>query len=351
MWQALKRIFCCSSAPTSDELYEKAQAFFNEYQNTKSLHDLKKAIDNYREALVARRKENNPDEGHILVNYATALWNRYERAPGSARELEEIIRLYEGADEEWSREREKPEGYPDLLLDLGNAYYTKSLVVIEDAAVSLDKAIEFLERLDLDSNARLPPETRVKGMVMLGTALNRRCTLHKMTDRLDEAIDLLKRSSDSLARKEWTDGMPDNIRFLCLNNLATAYNVRYRYNKPQDPRDLDNAIEYSRRALAALPSGHGERGTTSFNLATQLYKRYELVQKRGAEQLLASGLDAREGVQDLNDAFEMGLEAQRLLRGTGHSASVERLLEVIKVHREALSRTGSRATTPNLNEA
>ncbi|KDR80364.1 hypothetical protein GALMADRAFT_1193634 [Galerina marginata CBS 339.88] len=348
---------CLWPDDSPDEQYEKAEAAYQEYLSTKNRKYLNTALQDYKSAHSARIKDEHSELANTEVNYAAALWAEYELDGQPPEKLTRIIELDEHALGLWKAASPKPVGYPVLLLNLFTAYFHSYLAAAHNQGpkVSLnlelyDELKQYSQQLDVSS------DTRRKMLMMLGTALSTRCDLDNTSDKLDEAINHLEQAlklSETHVVTEGEDGERGTelaaFHTGCLLKLATAYFVRY--NLSNGSQDLDDAIRCNDSARQALPNDDPERSLCLYNLAHQLFKRYEQAREQIASPvLLDTRLTANRGMEDLKEAERTAGEAQRLLETAPPESElkqlVNELLDVLKVHSAASSRVPSRAPTP-----
>ncbi|KAF8903945.1 hypothetical protein CPB84DRAFT_1773781 [Gymnopilus junonius] len=352
------------SSPQSTKLYNKAVDYFTSYLSSKNPDDLENALSNYNLALEAGREERKFDPADVLVNYAMALWMKYEQDGQPPEILAKIVEFDEEALSLWRKISPKPEDYPILLFNLANAYFTQY-------ASSDDLALfESITQLcgELGSMTGVKNETRAKGLLILGKALNTKCDRDKKTDHLDESIGLFVEALDLTKPSNKVEGSAEDtedrindlvalqIQVECLYNLATAYEIRYQLTENKRPEDLDKAIQYNYDVKELIPNDHPNRPSCLFNLARQLFTRYESIQKEkaGGSVLLDVNLDIERGVPDLKAADKIAKEVRTLLSGAdpslGLRQNVDDLLMVIGKHEEALTKSsfnisGSRSSS------
>ncbi|KAF8145064.1 CHAT domain-containing protein [Mycena galopus ATCC 62051] len=178
----------------------------------------------------------------------------------------------------------------------------------------------------------VPP--RGRHLDNLGTALQKRFQQHGDTKDLDEAIELHKKAL--AAHKP-----PHPNRSRSLHNLA--YAVQTRFKQQGDARDINEAIQLNREALALREPPHPDRGKSLNNLANAVWIRFE----------------HRGDTRDINEAIELHKKALTLHEPPhpNHSISLNNLAiviltrfeqqgdardidEAIQLHREALALCG-----------
>ncbi|PPQ65342.1 hypothetical protein CVT26_000058 [Gymnopilus dilepis] len=351
----IRDILCCGlliaffSIPKSEKCYRKATKDYETYSSSGTPGDrevLKKALENYQAALDARAEEGNSDIAEIAIDYAVALWTDYQRYERSSKTLDKVIKLYEAALAQWKGAVSKPEGYPNLLLNSANAYFTQYRV--EKEAAALEKAISYLDEL---RQLKAADETRKNCLFLLGKVLMAAYSANgTATDRLDDAIKYFRQALKLATPDDAEKGTEDeqdskgagnaNFQIQCLYNLSTAYDLSYQ--KTTKIEDLDEAIKYNyeaRNLLASTPN-HPDHAACLYNLARQLFTKYQRSQQdKVGIALLDTNLDGEKGVQDLNAAHRLAKEAQDMLPAENPMRGpVDELLAVIGQHDLALSK-------------
>ena len=107
----------------TDAIYEQATGAYKKYLSSNSSQDLKFALDSFESVLIARRAAEHPQLALTLVNYATALWARYETTGRPEADLWRVIGLNKETLDIRSKITPRPNGYPIVLTNLGNAYF------------------------------------------------------------------------------------------------------------------------------------------------------------------------------------------------------------------------------------
>ncbi|PPQ91919.1 hypothetical protein CVT25_001290 [Psilocybe cyanescens] len=347
------------------KLYAKFEA-----SNGQDLKALNESLATFELALNNRRKTKDgvphSDLDITLTTYASALWKRYE-AKKSPSDLHKVIELDEEAYILWENTdpASRPSDYANLLFDLGNAYYSQ-YEANHKLSGMLEKAIEKYEKLTNETDI----ENRRKGLVKLGIALRTWCddedisqtkTAEQKATRLDSAITYLLEAVDHDDGRETTESLTrsDTTQQQALLNLAMAYYLRF-----QDCRrrvDLDSAIESNRKALKIITEGSGDYVYCLFDLAQQLFAKYEYEQGRRStgEHRLGEWLDvelkANKGAKELKEA-EGSLEKALKTLGVGSDVTLktdmQKLLATVQEHIQSLSRSPSRnASSQNLAQA
>ena len=294
----------------TDSIYEQATGAYKKYLSSNSSQDLKFALDNFESVLTARRAAEHPQLPLTLVNYATALWARYETTGRPEADLQRVISLNEEALDIWSKTTPRPNGYPIVLTNLGNAYFEAYCRnpnhEIFPKAISAYQAV----REDETCNAQI----RNTALARIGITLWTQCDLEKTNLRLDEGIDSLKTALQIASDSSTRDDM---LRALCLASLANAYDVRFQwFNQVQD---LANAIEYGYYARESHQTSPIEREASLYNLSRLLWARYQDGKNR----------------KDLDDAETIAKEAQGIVGDGELKAKIFGVLRAVQAEKQS----------------
>lgn len=291
----------------TDADYEQATAAYKKYLSSNKSQDLKFALDHFESALTARRAADgsHPQLAVTLVNYATALWTRYETTGRPEADLRRVIDLNKEALGLWSKITPRPNGYPIVLTNLGNAYFEAYCRnpnrEIFQKAISVYQAV----REDEACNAQI----RNTALARIGITLWTRCDREKTNLLLDEGIDNLETALQIASEPSTRDDM---LRALCLANLANAYDVRFqRFNQAQD---LANAIEYGYSARESHQTSPIEREASLYNLSRLLWARYQDGKNR----------------KDLDDAETIAKEALGIIGNGDLKAKISGVLQAVQ---------------------
>ncbi|KIM47147.1 hypothetical protein M413DRAFT_270404 [Hebeloma cylindrosporum] len=294
----------------TDAMYEQATAAYKKYLSSHNSRDLQFSLDNFESALIARRATDagHPQLAVTLVNYAAALWARYETTGRPEADLQQVVSLNKEALDIWSKVTPRPSGYPIVLTNLGNAYleaYTR-----HRNRESFQKAISAYQAVQGDETCN--PQIRNTALARLGITLWTRCDLEKTSLRLDEGIDNLETALGIASESSTSD---NTLRSLCLASLANAYDVRFQRFKQAE--DLTNAIEYGYSARASPQHGLAEREASLYNLSRLLWERYQMGKVR----------------KDLDDAEMIAKEAQGM--NGALNAKVSGVLQAVQVEKQS----------------
>ncbi|KAF8966672.1 hypothetical protein BDZ97DRAFT_1807527 [Flammula alnicola] len=202
-------------------LTNRSEVFHNEakiahirYQSSGQSQYLETALGKYESALTSNRSKNRVQRASVLSDYAFALWTQYQRL-GQPEDLNKMIVMQEEALELWDDADTMPEGYPLLILMLGNAYLASYRST--RSAVAFGKVFAFYKRVSEGDEDDL----RNQALLGMGIALWTRCDLEQTSERLDDAIANLEAVLEFTANKMGYDTM----RARCLIHLSSAYRL------------------------------------------------------------------------------------------------------------------------------
>ena len=308
----LRKVFrfilqCCWPPDPTNALYNQATDAFKNYQSSNLPQDLQFALDNFESALFARRAAGaeHPQLAVTLINYATALWARYKTTGRPDADLRQVIALNEEARTIWDQTSPRPNGYPILLTNLGNAYLE---------AYCRDRTSEVFQKAisayrTVREGETFGAQIRNVALARMGITLWTRCDLEKTSIRLDEGIDNLEEALRIASESPMNDNI---LKALCLASLANAYDVRFQRFK--QPEDLTNAIRYGYSARQSPQASRVEREATLYNLSRLLWERYQVGRDRA----------------DLNDAETIAKEAQGVVENGELTAKIDGVLQAIQ---------------------
>ncbi|KAF8966637.1 hypothetical protein BDZ97DRAFT_622530 [Flammula alnicola] len=233
---------CLYPPHPSDAAYEKAKEAYKKFQQSKS--HLEKAIVSYEEA-VEQRRPDHQELATTLVNLATATWNSYELSNRPEDKLDKVIALQEEALSLWKERNPKPEGYPVLLTNLGNAYMERYWKC--EAKSAIENAIRiFQEAHDITPT---DAKTHIMAAMRLGMAISTYCDHESQTDnRIDSAIEYLTKAYTLCAQHSYKSIMAD-----CTYNLAGAHRTRFNLNQELRPGDRSSTINFYKITLQLIP--------------------------------------------------------------------------------------------------
>lgn len=296
----------------TDAIYEQATAAYKKYLSSNNSQDLQFALDNFESALTSRRAADaeHPQLAMTLVNYATALWARYETTGRPEADLQRVIDLNKEALNIWSKVTPRPNGYPIVLTNLGNAYF--EAYCRNPNREIFQKAISAYQvaREDETCDAQI----RNTALARIGIILWTRCDLEKTNLQLDEGIDNLETALQNASGSSTNDNM---LRALCLATLANAYDVRFqRFNQTQD---LTNAIDYSYSLRESHQASPIEREASLYNLSRLLWARYQ------------NGKNPK----DLDDAETIAKEAQGMVGNGELKGKIFGVLQAVRAEKQS----------------
>jgi tetratricopeptide (TPR) repeat protein len=301
----------CGDFEPTDAIYEQATAAFKKYLSSNKSQDLQYSLDNFESALTARRAAGaeHPQLAVTLINCANALWARYETAGCPTADLQRVINLNKEALDIWSKITPCPNGYPIVLVNLGNAYF-EAYCRNPDREI-FQKAISAYQAAREDE--RWNVHIRNMAQARIGITLCARCDLEKTSLRLDEGIGNLERALQIASEVFASDNM---LRALCLASLANAYDVRFqRFNQTGD---LISAIDYGYSARESHQTSPNERGASLYNLSRLLLARYWL----------------GKNPKDLDDAEIIAKEAQGMVRIGELKVKIFGVLQAVRAEKQ-----------------
>jgi len=291
----------------TETLYEQAMESYQKYQLSNNLQALQAALANFESALNARRAADaeHPQLAVTLINYASALWARYETTGRPDADLRQVIDYHEEALKIWNKLVPRPRGYPIVLTNLGNAYFEAYCSdrngTIFQKAISTYKAV----REDETFSAQI----HKTALARMGITLCMRCYLEKTDDRLDEGIEYLEEALRFASASSTSD---EKLRALCLANLANACEVRFQMFGQAEY--LTKAIDYGYSAREFPQTSQNERISCMYNLSRLLWTRY---QNTGH-------------IKDLIDAEKITKEAWEVVESGEMRAKIASLLQEIQ---------------------
>jgi tetratricopeptide (TPR) repeat protein len=270
-----------------------ATDFQRRFERSGVLADLDQAIDAGRQAVKAAAGGAGP-EPHHLRDLAADLRKRYERA-GRLEDLDEAVRLLEirytrteritdlGDVEQVARQavsatQPGDHRYLDRLARLGLCLRVRFTHLEADPATPMAATLTALDAaIDTDREvaAGTPAghEEYCSRQSYLGVSLYRRFELTGSRADLDESVEASRRAAHSAP-----DGREDIVTLMF--NLGLALHVRYQRDAVL--ADLDEAIGAYQDAVSASPQPEAEkRAGYRGNLAAAMRDRYQRTQQPG----------------------------------------------------------------------
>ena len=163
---------------------------------------------------------------------------------------------------EWAR-RAVVRGTRSAARRLGHLQMLTQLLVLNG---QLDEAVAMAREGCVAAAAGGPGSAEVAAMqVTLGWVLQQHFVRSGRVEELDECIALLRQVDRSR--------LSADMRKMADDTLATALRLRFGTASP-DLDTLGEAVELSRRTLAAQPPGHPDRAVMMHNLCVRLRERY-----------------------------------------------------------------------------
>jgi CHAT domain-containing protein/tetratricopeptide (TPR) repeat protein len=291
-----------------------------EFERTRDMNLLNKAIDNGRQA-VAAAPRNSAQRADFSVNLVTSILRRFEYT-SRLEDLNEAVKIaQEAVDTAPPNHSHRAWNLANLGLSLRLRFERKGDV--KDIHMAIDagkKSIDFLslndkerggnlanlsvslwrrfERLgnliDIDESVIAGEEAvtllprsyayRVSALGNLGTALMRR---FERTGEIDNLNNAIKRTQEAV------NDMPETHtdRGLALGTFGAC--LRYRFAHSGDLGALDKAIEVGEKALAATPNNHIEKVNRFSDLGGSYFQRWERThQPRDLDQAINKGRQA-----------------------------------------------------------
>ncbi|KAH9478753.1 hypothetical protein JR316_0009213 [Psilocybe cubensis] len=328
----------------SDKHFLQAKSLHAEYTESgqKDFGTLNLSLANFELALCYRRRGEDglahPDLEATLSTYASVLWKRYEITK-SLFDLYRVIELDEEAKFYGRRRSTLPPGR------LTTPILFRSNIT---SSQQFQKAVQNYEKLTLETDLR----KQRCGFLKLGIAF---LAWYERNDagtpsgerikRLDKALKYFHQALDLGGNEilpNASEAMDADQKDAILR-IAVAYYVRYKDRK--DPKNLDAAIDYNRKARSALQVDDKNYAYCSFDLAEQLFTLYQRVSGSKEETRTTirsrSSLDTEKvnGAKCLEEAREV-LEDVLTKRESLEEdlvANCDDLLKVVQRHIDGLS--------------